>query len=55
MIQAKDLTERQKAELENLVRDAVVTDGAHHKQWYLMQIAEMLDIQVPLGDGGIAP
>ncbi len=39
----------------DLVRDAVITDGAHHKQWYLEQIAEKLELSLPEHEAGIAP
>ncbi len=35
--------------------DAVVTDGAHHKQWYLEQIAEIMEVALPEHDEGIIP
>ncbi len=39
-----------------LIGEAVLTDGVHHKQWYLEQIAEALDISLTLGhDPGISP
>lgn len=31
----------------NLLGEALCTDGGHHKQWYLEQIAERLGIVVP--------
>lgn len=39
----------------DLVRDAVITDGEHHKQWYLEQIAERLELSLPDHRDGIAP
>ena len=41
--------------LGDLLREAVDTDGAHHKQWYLEQIAERLEIPLPEHKPGIAP
>ncbi len=40
-----------------LILDALITDGAHHKQWYLHRIAEALDIDLSQinADEGIAP
>ncbi len=35
--------------------EAVVTDGAHHKQWYLEQIAGIMEVALPEHDEGIAP
>ena len=37
--------------------DALVTDGEHHKQWYLEEIAKRLGIDIPnfAYDAGIAP
>ena len=39
--------------IADLVRDAVITDGAHHKQWYLEQIAQRLELSLPEHDEGI--
>lgn len=44
--------------VRELLHDAVQTDGDHHKQWYLEQIAERLGISLPSleeRDEGIAP
>lgn len=41
--------------IKELLEDAVCTDGAHHKQWYLEQIAEALNIDLPEHEEGIAP
>ena len=42
----------------DLVREALSTDGAHHKQWYLEMIALLIGIELP-DEGeyeeGIAP
>lgn len=44
-------------ELTYLLRQALTTDGGHHKQWYLEQIAEALDVDVSVVgfERGIAP
>ena len=34
--------------LEQLIADALMTDGGHHKQWYLEQIAAMLGLDIPI-------
>ena len=39
----------------DLVRKAVITDGAHHKQWYLERIAQRLELSLPDHDEGIIP
>jgi hypothetical protein len=44
--------------ISNLIVDALLTDGAHHKQWFLERIA--LELEVTEIDGldyepGIAP
>jgi hypothetical protein len=41
--------------LEQLIGDAVTTDGDHHKQWYLEEIAKVFDIELPEHQPGIAP
>ena len=35
-----------KQEIEGLVIDALMIDGGHHKQWYLIQIAKKLGIDL---------
>ena len=37
----------------DILCDAVVTDGAHHKQWYLEQIAGIMEVALPEHDEGI--
>lgn len=49
------LTTDKKDLLEDLIKDSVVTDGDHHKQWYLEEIAKLLDIELPEHDSGICP
>lgn len=40
----------------NLVRSALCTDGAHHKQWYLEQLHALLTTDpLPEHEEGIAP
>ena len=40
-----------------LVEEALYTDGEHHKQWYLIQIAKALEYDLDWNefDEGIAP
>ncbi len=44
-------------EIERMFDKALSTDGAHHKQWYLQQIAKMLGFDFDKCDyeKGIAP
>ncbi len=42
-------------DLADLVIAGLNTDGAHHKQWYLYQIAELLGLELEECDEGIAP
>jgi hypothetical protein len=43
-------------DLQQLLEDALTTDGAHHKQWYLHRIAEHMNILIRVDhDPGIAP
>jgi hypothetical protein len=49
------MTPELKKKLEILINDALCTDGAHHKQWYLEQIAELLNIKTVEHEEGIAP
>ena len=39
----------------DLVREAIKIDGAHHKQWYLIKIAKILNIDTKDCDPGISP
>jgi len=41
--------------ITDMLQAAVTTDGGHHKQWYLEQLAEALEIELPEHDEGIAP
>ena len=43
--------------IADYVRDALVTDGEHHKQWYLYQIASLLFSDIELSEyyQGIPP
>jgi hypothetical protein len=41
--------------LAELLNEAVQTDGSHHKQWYLEEIAELFEIELVEHDEGIAP
>jgi hypothetical protein len=39
-----------------LIEAALTTDGAHHKQWYLEQIARQLELLIAVDyEPGIAP
>jgi len=44
--------------VKNLIDEGLCTDGGHHKQWYLEQIAEELGLEVAgpeIREEGIAP
>jgi hypothetical protein len=42
--------------LQDMIERALVTDGAHHKQWFLEHIARYLELQVSVEyEPGIAP
>lgn len=41
--------------LRDILSDAVTTDGANHKQWYLEQIAKELLIELPEHNEGTPP
>lgn len=55
------MKKQKKREIYLLVIDALQTDGAHHKQWYLERILEALGYDIdaiqsaPTWDDGIAP
>lgn len=49
------LTIRRRKRLKELLKEAVNTDGDHHKQWYLHKIAEELALKINQDDKGIAP
>lgn len=43
-------------DLQHLIEEALTTDGAHHKQWYIEQIASEMDVKVGFEyEKGIAP
>jgi len=42
-------------QLSEILNDAVNTDGAHHKQYYLEKIAEMFEIVLDEHDEGVIP
>jgi len=50
-------TQQELDRIEKMFVDALTTDGAHHKQWYLEKIAKELGIHIDdfLFDKGIAP
>lgn len=43
------------AAIRELVENGILTDGGHHKQWYLVKIGEVvgIDINVEIEDQGI--
>ena len=46
---------KRQTRLKDLINDAMITDGGHHKQWYLNEIAKELDIDPETEDKGVAP
>ena len=51
----KKLTIEQEAELVELLQMGIETDGGHHKQWCLVQVAKILGVPFVTDDEGIAP
>jgi hypothetical protein len=50
------VTEEERLVVRTLTEDALTTDGAHHKQWYLEQIASYLELPVTADhEPGTAP
>lgn len=49
-----DITDKLR-QVDLLVREAVVADGAENKQWFLEQIAELIGVTLPLHDPGTSP
>lgn len=45
----------QSYKISGLIKEGIETDGAHHKQWYLEKIADLLNIDLPDHDPGVAP
>lgn len=41
-------TEEKLKKIREIVEEAVFTDGEHHKQWYLVQIGDIIGIDVDL-------
>jgi hypothetical protein len=55
----KKQAEKLRAKVEELCTDGLLTDGGHHKQWYLEQILETIgvdltDLRTQLVDKGYA-
>lgn len=49
--QANGVTKKlRKQMLKELIEGGLSTDGAHHKQWYLEQIAELMGIKIKKDD-----
>lgn len=50
-----------KEQIIELLKEGLWTDGAHHKQWYLYEVLELIDPKIAkdierlTGDKGIAP
>ena len=42
-------------DMRQLLQEAVTTDGEHHKQWYLEEMARLLDVDLPDHEEGKAP
>lgn len=42
-------------EVPDFIIGGVTTDGGHHKQWFLEQIAEFFELRLPDHEEGIAP
>ena len=42
-------------QLASLLQEAVLTEGSHHKQWYLEQLAAALGLPLQEHEPGIAP
>lgn len=51
----KDPSPNPLARIAEMLREAVQTDGGHHKQWYLEQVAGGLEVALPDHEEGIAP
>jgi hypothetical protein len=49
------MDETQNKVISLLLIDAVNTDGAHHKQWYIEKIAAVMGVELPPHEEGRAP
>ena len=50
------MTDEERAHIAELINTALATDGGHHKQWYLEQIAHYLELPITVDyERGIAP
>lgn len=47
--------DRSNITLADYIIMGITTDGAHHKQWCLERIAEILNLELPEHDEGVAP
>ncbi len=43
------------AQVQELLEEAVNTDGEQHKVWFLERIADVLGVELPNHDKGVAP
>jgi hypothetical protein len=50
-----DQTPALTSDLTDLVQAGLTTDGAHHKQWYLEQVAKLMGLPVTGYEHGTAP
>jgi len=48
MIGKRVLTKEQMKELSNLVCEGIITDGGHHKQYYLIEICKLLKLDITM-------
>lgn len=53
-VKQKKIDDKNNQRIKQWVRDALLTDGAHHKQWYLEKIAAVIGAEVE-HQPGIAP
>lgn len=43
------------AHVQDITHEALMVDGAHHKQWFLIHLARALDMTTDEYEQGIAP
>ena len=53
-----DRMNSERQQVINLIQQGLMTDGAHHKQWYLEEILKRMNVrnaEIPDHEDGIAP
>jgi len=54
--EALEAAEQEHEVVQQIIEEALTTDGAHHKNWYLTMLAQYLELPITVDyEPGIAP